>query len=269
MNTTGINFAAPANVVSPFSPVGKQAVGLENADARDQAFSPVEEPIEDTPANEEEEGASRSDERVRERQEERDQRRQEQQERQEILELAARDREVRAHEQAHAAVGGRYAGAPSYTYQRGPDGVNYAVGGEVPISLPSGGDDPEATIRAAEQVRRAALAPADPSPQDRSVAASAANLAQEARQELRAEQIREQREARAEAAEQRSSDSEAAASSAETNEDSAGEDAAREQRLADLGLAAQRSARLNDQLLTPEKLAGNRPGPGSVFDQLA
>ncbi|MEL7393699.1 MAG: putative metalloprotease CJM1_0395 family protein, partial [Pseudomonadota bacterium] len=38
-----------------------------------------------------------------------------------VDELKARDREVRAHEQAHAAVGGQYAGAPSYTFQTGPD----------------------------------------------------------------------------------------------------------------------------------------------------
>ncbi|MEQ9335590.1 MAG: putative metalloprotease CJM1_0395 family protein, partial [Miltoncostaeaceae bacterium] len=30
----------------------------------------------------------------------------------------------------HAAAGGQYAGAPSFTYQTGPDGKRYAVGGE-------------------------------------------------------------------------------------------------------------------------------------------
>lgn len=35
-----------------------------------------------------------------------------------LTELKARDREVRAHEAAHQAVGGQYAGAISYVYQR-------------------------------------------------------------------------------------------------------------------------------------------------------
>ncbi len=49
----------------------------------------------------------------------------------EIAQLSSRDQEVRAHEQTHAAVGGRYADAPSYTYERGPDGKRYAIAGEV------------------------------------------------------------------------------------------------------------------------------------------
>jgi len=60
----------------------------------------------------------------------------------EIQELAARDREVRAHEQAHAAVGGAYAGAPSYQYETGPDGVRYAIAGQVQIDT-SKGSTPE------------------------------------------------------------------------------------------------------------------------------
>src|SRR5690606_18669390 len=49
----------------------------------------------------------------------------------EVLELSQRDREVRSHELAHAAVGGQYAGSPSYSFTRGPDGRRYAVAGEV------------------------------------------------------------------------------------------------------------------------------------------
>jgi len=41
------------------------------------------------------------------------------QEAQEIRELQLRDREVRAHEAAHAAAGGAYAGSPTYTFERG------------------------------------------------------------------------------------------------------------------------------------------------------
>ncbi len=101
-----------------------------------------------------------------------------------VRKLAARDREVRAHEQAHASVGGQYAGSPTYTYERGPDGRNYAVGGEVPIDTAPVPGDPEATIAKARVVRRAALAPAQPSPQDRAVAAEATAIEQQARAEL-------------------------------------------------------------------------------------
>jgi hypothetical protein len=110
---------------------------------------------------------------------------QQQQELAVIRELASRDREVRAHEQAHAAVGGQYAGAASFTYQRGPDGVSYAVGGEVSISAPAGGG-PQAALQAAEQIKRAALAPANPSAQDRQVAAQAGQAATQARAEIAA-----------------------------------------------------------------------------------
>lgn len=112
-------------------------------------------------------------------------------EQREIQQLAARDREVRAHEQAHAAVGGQYAGAPRYEYQRGPDGINYAVGGEVSISAGPVNGDPQATIEKAQIVRRAALAPAEPSPQDRKVAAQATQMEASARAELVAERQQE------------------------------------------------------------------------------
>lgn len=103
-----------------------------------------------------------------------------------VRELAARDREVRAHEQAHAAVGGQYAGAPSYEYQQGPDGKRYAVGGEVSIDTSPVSGDPEATIEKMEVVKRAALAPAEPSSQDRKVAQAADQQIQSSRAELQA-----------------------------------------------------------------------------------
>lgn len=103
---------------------------------------------------------------------------------QQIASLASRDREVRSHEQAHAAVGGAYAGAPSYSYKRGPDGKTYVVGGEVGIDVSPIPGDPQATLRKMEVVQRAALAPAEPSAQDRSVAAQAQAQASQARAEL-------------------------------------------------------------------------------------
>lgn len=116
------------------------------------------------------------------------------QEQQQVLEvqaLAQRDREVRAHEQAHAAVGGQYAGAASYDTVRGPDGISYAVAGEVPISTGAEAT-PEQTLRKAQIVRRAALAPAEPSGQDRQVAAMARTMEINAQMEIARQQSEEQ-----------------------------------------------------------------------------
>ena len=114
-------------------------------------------------------------------------------EQREVQELKNRYREVRAHEQAHLAAAGPHAtGGPTYEYQRGPDNRQYAVGGEVQIDT-SPEEDPEATIRKAQTVRRAAQAPAQPSSQDRSVAAAAARLEAEARQELSQQRQEESR----------------------------------------------------------------------------
>lgn len=121
-----------------------------------------------------------------------------------IAELVSRDQEVRAHEQAHSAVGGRYAGAPSYTYTRGPDGKRYAVGGEVGIDVGPVPNDPQATLRKMEIVLRAALAPAEPSAQDLRVAAQAQAQIVQARADLAelqrsaAEQQRAERAAQSE-----------------------------------------------------------------------
>src|SRR5215813_8587738 len=99
--------------------------------------------------------------------------------------LRQRDQEVRLHEQAHLLAAGPYAkGAPSYTYQTGPDGQRYAVGGEVPIDLSTVPGNPQATLQKALTVRRAALAPTDPSEADQAVAAQATALAAQAQQEL-------------------------------------------------------------------------------------
>ncbi len=102
---------------------------------------------------------------------------------QEVNKLQARDSEVRAHEAAHKAAGGGLAGSASYSYQRGPDGKMYAIGGEVSISFEKG-STPQETIANARQVAAAAMAPANPSPQDFSVAASARMMELSAQQEL-------------------------------------------------------------------------------------
>ncbi|MEA1652424.1 putative metalloprotease CJM1_0395 family protein [Nitrospirillum sp. BR 11164] len=92
---------------------------------------------------------------------------------QQVDKLKTVDRAVRAHEAAHKAAGGPYAGSESFTFTTGPDGQHYATAGEVAIDIGSIQGDPQATITKLETVRRAALAPADPSGQDRAVAAQA------------------------------------------------------------------------------------------------
>lgn len=101
--------------------------------------------------------------------------------------LEARDQEVRTHEQAHAIAGGAYASSPSYEYQTGPDGRQYAIGGEVQIDTAPIAGDPSATIAKMDTVIRAALAPAEPSSQDRAVAAMASKQRVEAQAEINAE----------------------------------------------------------------------------------
>ena len=105
-------------------------------------------------------------------------------ERASVQKLKARDGEVKAHEHAHQRAAGHLrTSGPTYTYERGPDGQRYAVGGEVRVMI-GRGKTPEETLKNAEAGLRAALAPAQPSGQDRAVAAKATTLAMEARAEI-------------------------------------------------------------------------------------
>jgi len=108
-----------------------------------------------------------------------------------VEELKKIDQKVKTHEQAHLNAAGGYArGGANYNYVTGPDGKRYANAGHV--NLDTGPEkDPEATIRKAGVIRRAALAPADPSPSDRQIAADAVKMEQKAQMEL-AQQRREQ-----------------------------------------------------------------------------
>ena len=104
-----------------------------------------------------------------------------------LEELKKTDRDVKAHESAHlAAAAGIAVSGASFQYKKGPDGQLYAVGGEVSIDT-SEEDTPQATINKAQRIRSAALAPADPSPQDHKVAAQASRMEASARAELAAE----------------------------------------------------------------------------------
>jgi hypothetical protein len=193
-----------ANTVAPFAPLGRQVVGQESADLKSSSFKALEQSAEaarsenrrspeDRPNEQSEEQRVRggavggqssapansyqADKAVAEKERLANEQKQ-------INQLAARDREVHAHEQAHAAVAGQYAGTITYQFVRGPDGISYAVGGEVSIDSSPIPNNPEATLRKARQIQMAANAPADPSSQDRRVAAEAAQMENEARAEL-------------------------------------------------------------------------------------
>lgn len=135
--------------------------------------------------------------------------------------LQSRDREVRSHEAAHASAGGNLVvSGPSYTYQRGPDGRSYAIGGEVQLDVSPVANNPEATLQKSEQIRRAALAPADPSAQDLRVASNATLLASRARIDiatLRREEAKLEEDKKALEAEQNNKE---AADKAASNSDS-------------------------------------------------
>jgi len=106
-------------------------------------------------------------------------------EQQEIAQLKQRDLEVKAHEQAHLSAAGSLAiGGATFTYQTGPNGVRYAVGGEVGIDTSPVNGDPAATLKKADTIRRAALAPANPSNQDQLVASKATSMAGKAQADL-------------------------------------------------------------------------------------
>lgn len=128
---------------------------------------------------------------------------QEEAELQQLQELKARDQEVRTHEQAHKAMGGQHAGAVSYTFQQGPDGNRYAVGGEVSIDMSEVADDPQATLEKMQQIERAALAPNEPSSQDRQIAAQAGQKAAQAMAEISQEKLDKAQEAELALKEQR------------------------------------------------------------------
>ncbi len=109
-----------------------------------------------------------------------------------LRELRQRDREVRAHEMAHLAVAGPYAlSGAQYKTVKGPDGRLYAIAGEVKIDT-SPERDPEKTLEKARIIKRAALAPKNPSPQDRLIALKAAQMETKALAEITKEKLENQ-----------------------------------------------------------------------------
>lgn len=112
-------------------------------------------------------------------------------EQQEVRELQQRDREVRQHEQAHISASGSIpTTGPTYETTKGPDGKLYATGGHVNFRMPAA-QTPEETLRMAEQMKKMALAPANPSAKDRAVVAQAAQKISEAKMEMAKEEQEE------------------------------------------------------------------------------
>jgi len=109
-----------------------------------------------------------------------------------IQQLKRVEQKVIAHELAHKSVAGELAGFVHYKYKIGPDGKKYIVGGEVDIQIKEG-KTPEETIKIAQKIKAAALAPADPSPQDLRVAARATIMEMQARIELYKKQFEEEK----------------------------------------------------------------------------
>ena len=81
------------------------------------------------------------------------------------------DLSIRSHEQAHATIG--HTTSPiSYTYQEGPDGKLYAVGGSVHLdtSIP---DDPKAAQYKLDNIKKAASGVSDESGADSAIVTAA------------------------------------------------------------------------------------------------
>lgn len=85
--------------------------------------------------------------------------------------------QIYAHEMAHKAAGGVYAG--NISIERNAEGI--PVSGHVPIKMPVlNKQNPQQTIDHANTVIRAALAPSDPSGQDYKVANQASQIKMQA-----------------------------------------------------------------------------------------
>jgi len=90
-----------------------------------------------------------------------------------VEKFRSKDAEIRTHEQAHASIG--HTTTPiSYSYQQGPDGKMYAIGGSVRFdtSIP---DDPKAAAFKLDMLQKAASGPAQMSGAD-GVIATQSNL---------------------------------------------------------------------------------------------
>merc|ERR1712000_149507 len=92
--------------------------------------------------------------------------------------------------QAHSASGGVHAGSASFSYETGPDGVLYAVGGEVSVDVSKVSDDPQATLDKMEQIQRrdAEMSRVEEQQAETAVALAEAKAAQEEAKEKESEE---------------------------------------------------------------------------------
>lgn len=196
-----VDFGIGANltgaVAAPFNTPQKQPVGEQNPDALDSSLPPVEQVAEDAATKRVTRDGSKDVQQEAERGQEKSDARIDQLQQSKIEDqvrvLARRDREVKSHEATHKALAGRYAGAPSYEFKKGPDGVLYAFAGSVSIDTSPIPGDSAATLRKAQVIKRAAMGPSDPSAADRAIASAASNMAANASAEL-AREMQRQRE---------------------------------------------------------------------------
>ena len=86
------------------------------------------------------------------------------------------DKEVHEHEMQHYLMAQPYARSPEYFYVIGPDGRRFAVSGLTAFDATPIAGDNDATIRKLDALVRAALAPREPSEEDRRVAATLEQL---------------------------------------------------------------------------------------------
>ncbi|MGN7476947.1 putative metalloprotease CJM1_0395 family protein [Solibacillus silvestris] len=93
------------------------------------------------------------------------------------------EKEVIARDNVHAA------GATTYTHVTAPDNQRYISSGEAAVQIPSANDASDETLELLEKVRQAALAPAEPSPQDLRIAESASAQIQQVRPDKAEEQM--------------------------------------------------------------------------------
>ncbi len=176
-------------------------------------------------------------------------------EQQQLEELKARDAEVRTHEAAHLAAAGPYAtSGASYTYQTGPDGQKYAIGGEVSIDVGEVSGDPEATIRKMQTVVTAAMAPAEPSSQDYKVAAAARQTEAKARTEL-AQQQREGLSGAAEEEQAVQGEEQSAAASDSVHSDAKSKNSGESSESSAIKLAKSTSGSTSSRRMSPQNAA--------------
>lgn len=173
------------SLASPLATVGFSAANTRQlAAVRDSIDNTVGSSRQRTPESDDAKAAARRDKQAAEAELSPEEQRR-------IAELKRIDAAVRAHEQAHIAVGRELiTSGPNYAYTYGPDGKRYAVSGEVGIDT-SPEREPEANIDKGQRIQDTALAPVDPSPQDYRVAATGKQLEDQGRRDLRAERAAE------------------------------------------------------------------------------